>query len=184
MAESTLSLAGRIALAFRTFIAVLADADFAAAVQRLRTGAREPAPAGTSKPAAPPAMKATPPDAALQLLAILQREARLVDFVQEDLATYRDADIGAAARIVHEGCRKALREHFTFSPVRSENEGSRVTLDPGFDAAAVHLTGNVVGKPPFHGQLTHRGWKVVDVRLPTVSGSHDPRVVAPAEVEL
>ncbi|KAF5275150.1 hypothetical protein FQA39_LY18668 [Lamprigera yunnana] len=105
---------------------------------------------------------ATPGDntAALQLLGPeCSGEARFVDFIQEDVAPYTDAEIGAAARVVHEGCRKVLREHITIAPVRSEAEGSRVTLPAGFDAAAVRLSGNVQGQPPFTGTLGHRGWQ-------------------------
>jgi hypothetical protein len=86
--------------------------------------------------------------------------------------------------VVHEGCAKVLREHFSIVPVRDEVEGARVTLPAGFDAASVRLTGNVVGQPPFAGNLTHRGWRVTDVRLPKTAEQHDARVVAPAEVEL
>ncbi|MDR0225573.1 MAG: DUF2760 domain-containing protein [Burkholderiaceae bacterium] len=122
--------------------------------------------------------------AALQLLGLLQREARFVDFVQEDVAGYADAEIGAAARVVHEGCRKVLREHFSIAPVRTEAEGSRVTLPAGFDAAAVRLTGNVVGQAPFTGTLGHRGWRVDEVRLPRLTDEKAAAVVAQAEVEL
>ena len=122
--------------------------------------------------------------AALQLLGLMQREARFVDFIQEDVAPYTDAEIGAAARVVHEGCRKVLREHFTLSPVRSEAEGSRITLQAGFDAAAVRLTGNVVGQPPFTGTLSHRGWLVTQVRLPQLTDIQAAKVIAQAEVEL
>ena len=129
-------------------------------------------------------LKDTGPDSALQLLALLQREARLIDFAREDLGGYGDAQIGAAARLVHEGCAKVLREHFSIAPVREEPEGSRITLPAGFDAAAVRLTGNVVGHPPFSGSLSHRGWRVTEVRLPQLAERHDTRVLAPAEVEL
>ena len=122
--------------------------------------------------------------AALQLLGLLQREARFVDLVQEDVAGYTDAEIGAAARVVHEGCRKVLREHFSIAPVRAEAEGSRVTLQAGFDAAAVRLTGNVVGQAPFTGTLGHRGWRVDDVRLPQLTDDKAAAIVAQAEVEL
>ena len=122
--------------------------------------------------------------AALQLLGLLQREARFVDFVQEDTASYSDADIGAAARVVHEGCRKVLSAHFTIAPVRNEAEGSRVTLAAGFDATEVRLTGNVVGQAPFTGTLGHRGWHVTDTRLPQLTDDKAAAVLAQAEVEL
>lgn len=122
--------------------------------------------------------------AALQLLGLLQREARFVDFIQEDVAPYTDAEIGTAARVVHEGCRKVLREHFAIQPVRTEAEGCRITLQPGFDATAVRLTGNVVGQPPFSGILGHRGWQVTAVKLPQLTDTAAAHVIAQAEVEL
>ena len=176
------SLWRRIPLAFGALFALLADADLAARFAALRRGTT---PAPVPAPAPPPlAPQVANPDAALQLLALLQREARLIDFVGEDLGSYADAQIGAAARVVHEGCAKVLREHFSIVPVRTEAEGSRVTLAAGFDAAAVRLTGNVVGQPPFTGSLSHRGWRVAEVNLPQLAAQHDARVIAPAEVEL
>ncbi|HSW06504.1 DUF2760 domain-containing protein [Aquabacterium sp.] len=179
----------RIGLAFGAFFAVLGDAAFAARFAALRSGAAPtpatptPAPAPAPAPVAP-VLKTRDPDAALQLLALLQREARLIDFSGENLSGYEDAQIGAAARLVHAGCAKVLREHFSIVPVRDEAEGSRITLPAGFDAAAVRLTGNVVGQAPFHGSLSHRGWRVAEVRLPKLAEGHDARVLAPAEVEL
>ena len=182
---ATPSFARRVTLAFGAFFRVLGDADFAARYARLHdetaTAPSAPSPANAS-PA--PSLKDPSPDSALQLLALLQRDARLIDFVNEDLASYADAQIGAAARLVHEGCAKVLREHFSIAAVRDEAEGSRVTLPPGFDASAVRLTGNVVGQPPFSGNLTHRGWRVTETRLPKLAERHDTRVLAPAEVEL
>lgn len=176
-----LSLLQRLPLAFGAFFGVLGDAALAARFDVMRHGAG-------SAPAAPPVplppLKEAGPDAALQLLALLQRDARLIDFVGEELGAYDDAQIGAAARVVHEGCAKVLREHFSIVPVRSEAEGSRITLAAGFDAASVRLTGNVVGQAPFTGSLSHRGWRVTEVRLPRLAERHDVHVLAPAEVEL
>ena len=121
---------------------------------------------------------------ALQLLGLLQREARFVDFVQEDVVGYTDAEVGAAARVVHEGCRKVLGAHFSIAPVRNEPEGSRVTLAAGFDATAVRLTGNVVGQAPFTGTLGHRGWRVTEARLPQLTDDKAAAILAQAEVEL
>lgn len=132
----------------------------------------------------PVQLKEATPDAALQLLTLLQQEARFIDFTQEDLAGYSDADIGAAARVVHEGSKKALETYFTFAPVRNENEETRITLPAGFNASEVRLTGNVVGEAPFTGSLIHKGWKVTDIRLPKLADGHDTSIVAPAEVEL
>jgi Domain of unknown function (DUF2760) len=175
-----LSLLQRLSLAFGAFFGVLGDAALAARFAALRRG---PVAAPAAPPASPP-LKEASPDAALQLLALLQREARLIDFVGEELDAYDDAQIGAAARVVHEGCAKVLREHFSIVPVRSEAEGSRITLAAGFDAASLRLTGHVVGQAPFTGNLNHRGWRVTEVRLPQLAERHDPRVLAPAEVEL
>lgn len=185
MTRSHLSLPGRIALAFGSFFRILFEPAFAAAIERLQAGGTEAAPAAPAsvKPAAP-AVHAVPEAAALQLLELLQRDGRFVDFIEEDVTAYADADIGAAARVVHEGCRKVLREHFTIEPVRSESEGSRITLAAGFDAASVRLTGNVVGEPPFSGSLGHRGWRVTESRLPRIADGHDPAILAQAEVEL
>ncbi len=113
-----------------------------------------------------------------------QGGARFGDVVEEDGAGYADAESGAAARVVHEGCRKVLREHCSIAPVRTEAEGSRVTLAAGFDAAAMRLTGNVVGQAPFTGTLGHRGWRVDDVRLPQLTDHKAAAIVAQAEVEL
>lgn len=176
------SLPSRLVLAVGAFFALLGDAELARRFQALRRPAPVPAPAPA--PTAAPVLRAPTPEAALQLLSLLQREARLIDFVGEGLEGYTDAQIGAAARLVHDGCAKVLREHFDLVPVRDEAEGSRVTLAPGFDAASVRLTGQVVGSAPFTGTLSHRGWRVADVRLPRLAEGHDTRVLAPAEVEL
>ena len=68
--------------------------------------------------------------------------------------------------------------------MRDEAEGSRITVPEGFDATAIRLTGNVVGKAPFNGSIAHRGWRAVETRLPKLVKSHDVTVIAPAEVEL
>jgi hypothetical protein len=165
----------------------LFNAERAAQLQRDEAEGEQPAADAQTPLAAEPQpviVRETTPEAALQLLGLLQREARFVDFVQEDVAAYSDADIGAAARVVHEGCRKVLGEHFSIDPIRSEPEGSRITLPEGFDAAAVRLTGKVVGKPPFTGSLGHRGWRVTGTRLPKLAEGHDASVIAQAEVEL
>ena len=196
--EQTLSFFSRLGLAIGTFFALLGDGRLAARVAALRAGgadtdaavAAPPSEAAGAPPPPPPPPVPSPirataqVDAALQLLALLQREARLVDFLQEDVAAYADADVAGAARLVHAGCRKVLEQTFTMEPVRTEEEGSRISLDQGFDAAAIRLTGNVVGAPPFRGQLSHRGWRVTEVRLPGLTAGHDSRIIAAAEVEL
>jgi hypothetical protein len=132
----------------------------------------------------PVILKESTPDAALQLLGLLQKEARFIDFIKEDIASYNDADIGVAARVVHEGCNKAINEHFTLAPVRNEQEGVKITLQKGFDASTVRLTGNIVGSPPFTGTLIHKGWQVTSIRLPKLTQGHNANILAAAEVEL
>jgi hypothetical protein len=118
------------------------------------------------------------------VLAILQREGRFIDFLQDDVTSFSDEEVDAAARVVHEGCKRALKNHVVFEPVRTEEEGSPIELAEGFDAHRLRLTGNVVGNPPFKGRLAHHGWQVKELQLPTLSAEHDPRVLAPAEIEL
>jgi hypothetical protein len=184
MTEQLPSFMRRLGLAFSVFFRVLFNAPYAGAI--LQLGA--PKATEESEPTEPiaktPVLLETSPDSALQLLGLLQQEGRLVDFLEEDVAQYSDAEIGAAVRVVHEGCRKALHEHITLQPIRQETEGARITLEPGFDASSVRPTGNLVGEPPFSGTLAHRGWRASEVRLPKLAEGHDVRVIAPAEVEL
>jgi hypothetical protein len=125
-----------------------------------------------------------PHGAALFILGLLQREGRLLDFLQEDIATFTDADIGAAARVVHTGCRKVIAQYLSVAPVVNEGEGAAVTVPQGFDATRFRLTGNVSGQGPWKGSLKHHGWEATKVELPPVPTSIDVKVIAPAEVEL
>ena len=120
----------------------------------------------------------------LLLLSALQREGRLVDFLQQDVAAFSDEQVGAAARVVHSGCRKLLHQYFELEPAAKEAEGSSITVAKGFDPQHVRLTGNVAGEPPFRGTVRHHGWVAREIRLPAPSESLDPRVLAPAEVEI
>jgi hypothetical protein len=186
----SLPFLSRLSLAIGSFFALLGDGHLAARVQALRNGAPlasempPPAPAPVQTPPPPPVRATANVDAALQLLSMLQRESRFVDFLQEDIAAYSDADVGGAARLLHGGARKVLKDTFDLEAVRTEAEGSRLTLPAGFDAAAVRMTGNVVGQPPFTGTLQHKGWRATAVRLPALTQGHDTHVIAPAEVEL
>src|SRR5690348_11825978 len=179
----------RLWLAILCWFRIVFDAEFAARIVGLRQGAtalpEENPTLRAEKPALPPTSPAPAPQPAspaLHLLALLQREGRLIDFCEEDLAGFPDAQVGAAARTVHEGCRKALRSAFTFAPIRTEPEGAPVVVPKGFDPQAIRLTGNLSGAPPFNGTLRHHGWKAASVRMPMAAG--DPTVIAPAEVEL
>ena len=188
------SFFARLFLAWIAYFRTLFDSEFAAGVARLRhapalsagsESEERPKAAEERRPTPKPiVLKEATPDAACQILGIFQREGRLVDFLQEDVSSFSDADIGAAARVVHEGCRKALDEHFEVEPVRSEEEGAKITLEEGFDATRIRLTGQVVGEPPYSGTLSHRGWCVTGVKLPQLTEQHDPKVLAPAEIEL
>jgi hypothetical protein len=138
----------------------------------------------SGEPIAEPEKPAKPSGEPLLLLALLQREGRLLDFLLEDVQGYSDAQIGAAVRDIHRGCRAALTEHLTLSPVLSGEEGATTTVSPGFDPSAIRLTGNVTGQPPFTGTLRHHGWRVAEIKLAKAPSGADPFVVQPAEVEL
>jgi hypothetical protein len=120
----------------------------------------------------------------LQLLTILQREGRLVDFLMEDIAGIGDAQVGAAVREVHQKCRRVLEEHVPLEPVMSEAEESTATVAAGYDPSAVRVVGNLPASPPYTGTVQHRGWRASAVRLQPLPAGQDPQVVAPAEVEV
>jgi hypothetical protein len=120
----------------------------------------------------------------LHLLTVLQREGRMLDFFYENLGDYTDAQIGMAVRSIHESCRKVIEKYLAPQAVLRENEGDEITVEEGFDASALKLTGNVIGAPPFKGTVRHRGWKVRKLELPTLSGKPDPDIIAPAEIEV
>ncbi|MBA2483163.1 MAG: DUF2760 domain-containing protein [Nitrosomonas sp.] len=181
----------RLFFAFGFFFRCILNKEFAASVIRLgksespAVAVDEQVKVAKSKSqAATPPLKETLPDSALQLLGLLQQEGRFIDFIEEDVTQFSDAEIGAAVRVVHNGCRKALHDHMTTEHVRTEQEGSRVTLPAGFDASAIRITGNVTGKPPFSGTIIHRGWRVKKITLPKLTEGHDVTVLAPAEIEL
>lgn len=153
------------------------------------------APAGKAEPAAaaPRPARATGGggdlaahhrDGALALLALLQREGRLIDFLRESIESYDDSDIGAAVRDIHRGCKKVIDEHFALEAVMPGEEEARVVVPEGFDPGEVRLIGKIAGEPPFKGTLRHHGWRVTEVKLPTLTDGVDRRVVAPAEVEV
>jgi hypothetical protein len=155
----------RLWLALRAFWRIITERDFAARVEPLFS--RAP----------------TGPD--LRVLAVLQRDGRLVDFLEEEIDGYTDAQIGAAVRDIHRGCRKSLRDYLTISPVIDAAEEERVTIPVDFDPAAIRLVGNVNGSPPFEGVLKHHGWRVSSVHLPLLPVARDDSsVLSPAEVEI
>jgi hypothetical protein len=174
------SFFARLAMAFVFFFRILFKPPFAQTLLPYRRPAGE-------LPSGEPAAKAAPEKAhasGLFVFSVLQREGRLVDFLQEDIASFSDAEVGAAARVVHEGCRKVVRQYLSLEPVLRAAEGDPVEVPVGFDAQRIRLTGNVAGQPPYKGALRHHGWATAAVNLPEVPAALDPRVLAPAEVEL
>ena len=173
----------RIRLAFRVFFWILLHAS----VEQVARISGRAGPVPKPQPKQPPTPQPKPPtrSEAITLLATLQREARFVDFVQESLAGYSDAQIGAAARDVHRDCGMVLKRLFALQPAVAEEEGTEVDIPTSFDPHRWRLTGNLSGEPPYHGRLVHPGWEATICELPTWTG--DPsaaKIVAPAEVEL
>ncbi len=172
----------RLILAFRAFFAILfqgalAD-DLAAQLGLTRRAAARAAAAPDPTPAAP-----TASDGALQILSILQRDSRLIDFLMEDVAAYSDDQIGAAVRGLHDQCREALTRYIQLAPVIDGVEGTFTRL-AAIDPASVKLLGNVPPQPPPGGVLRHKGWRCIKVDLPVLQGKLDGKVIAPAEVEI
>jgi hypothetical protein len=135
----------------------------------------------------PVPMHASNADAEIvSFLATLQAKGRLVDFLMDDINAHDDAQVGAAARVVHAGCKAALKEHFRIRPVREESEGSTVQLAAGYLVDEYRLLGKISGPAPFSGVLVHHGWKTDTVKLPRIVRSSTDRLpaIAPAEVEL
>lgn len=126
----------------------------------------------------------SPEAIAVRAISVFQAEGRLFDFLSEDIDGYQDAEVGAAVREIHRGCRRALKDHYQVTPVRSEDEESLITVPEGYDPSEIRLVGNVVGKPPFSGTLKHKGWKVEVVRLPNIPDGKGAKVIVPAEVEV
>lgn len=123
-------------------------------------------------------------DGALALLALLQREGRLIDFLRESIDDYGDEDIGAAVRDIHRGCKKVVDDYLVLEAVMPGDEDDEVSVPRGFDPGEIRLIGEVSGDPPFQGVLRHHGWRATEVRLPSLSEGVDRHVLAPAEVEL
>lgn len=123
-------------------------------------------------------------EGALALLALLQREGRLVDFLSEAIDDAPDDAIGAAVREVHRGCRKVFDQYLAMEPVMPGEEGAKTSVPKGFDPAEIRLIGEAKGEAPYRGTLRHHGWRVVDAKLPALAEGVDRTVLAPAEVEL
>jgi hypothetical protein len=164
----------RLGLACKAFSSLLGDA---ATAERVRPLLEAPAAAETNKPA-----KLSPEP--LRLLALLQREGRLLDFLLEDIEGAADEQIGAGVRELHRKAQAVVKEHLVLEPVLAQGEGETVEVATNFDPSAIRLIGNVTGQPPFRGVLQHHGWRVKNYTLPTPPEGQDLFVLAPAEVEL
>ncbi len=115
-------------------------------------------------------------------MLLLQREGRLIDFLQENINNYDDSQVGAAVRQIHADCSKVLEEHLQLEPVLNSTEGESVTIPDSFDPSEIKVTGNLPDKPPYNGTLQHKGWRVSKLNLPSRNKSINPKVVYPAEV--
>ena len=163
----------RLGTAWQTFRAVLGDPATADKVHK----ALNPPPPEPPKPV----KRSGEP---LRLLALLQREGRLLDFFLEDISQATDDQVGAGVRELHRKTQTVIKEHLVLEPVVAKQEGEMVEVPVGFDPSAIRLTGNVTGNPPFKGTLQHHGWRVKDFKLPAPPEGQDEFVIAPAEVEL
>jgi hypothetical protein len=180
----------RVAIAFRYFFSILFRGEMpdGTAQKRVKpTGEVPPVPAAqasVSRQKENERSASEPFDRAVQMLALLQRDGRLIDFLSENISPYPDAQLGAAVRTIHEACRNALEHYVKLEPILNSEESQPVTVEGGFDPAAIKLLGNVTGEPPIRGVLRHKGWHVKQVNLPPLSQGSGRMVIAPAEVEL
>lgn len=179
---------GNFALGIKALFRVWGDDAFATGVKQLieRGTVAPPPPAPEPKPVPQPLAKPEPMRSeAITLLAVLQREARFVDFVKEPIADYTDAQVGAAVRGIHKDCGAVLGRLFAIETLRTEAEGASIDIPAGFDPAQVRLTGNIPEQPPFRGTLCHSGWKASRCEMPQWTGrAESALVIAPCEVEI
>ncbi len=173
----------RIVLAFRCFFNLLFQGTLSReTLAALRLAPRDAAPSKPAAPAAPPPPAVRASDGALQILAILQRDSRLLDFLMEDIASYSDDQIGAAVRELHDQCRDSITRYVTLEPVIDGVEGTFAKA-PSTDPGVVKFVGNVPAKPPSGGLLRHKGWRAAKIDLPA-AGRQDVSIIAPAEIEI
>ena len=177
----------RILLAFRAFFNLLFSGELSAetltALNLTKRTAAAPRAAAPAPPQAPAAPVARTADGALQLLGILQRDSRLIDFLQEDIAGYEDEQIGAAVRELHDQCRDAIARYVTLAPVIDGVEGTYAKA-PAQDPSMVKFVGNVPANTPSGGTLRHKGWRATKVDLPNLPAKQDATIIAAAEIEI
>jgi hypothetical protein len=181
----------RVAFAFRCFFSILFHGAIPNDIAHKRVQPAGPAPKAPAASVSPASRlkevgQPTPEafDRAVQMLALLQRDGRLIDFLAENISAYPDAQLGAAVRTIHETCRQVLDHYVKLEPILNSEEDQPVTVQVGFDPAAIKLLGNMAGEPPVRGVLRHKGWRVKEVNLPPLPQGASRLVVAPAEVEL
>lgn len=180
----------RVPIAVRCFFSILFDAEIPNDISEKLVKQASPvpqAPATTApisllKKVESPALETF--DRAVQIIALLQRDGRFIDFLAENIAPYPDAQLGAAVRTIHETCRQVLDNYLKLEPILNSEEDQPVAVQAGFDPAAIKLIGNVVGEPPVRGVLRHKGWRVKEINLPPLPQGTGRMVIAPAEVEL
>ena len=180
----------RIVLAFRAFFNLLFSGELSAEIlialnlsrRSAVAGGKGAAPAKAAAPA-PTAPTVRTSDGALQILAILQRDSRLIDFLMEDVSAYSDDQIGAAVRELHDQCRDAIARYVTLAPVIDGVEGTYAKA-PAQDPNLVKFVGNVPAQPPAGGTLRHKGWRASKVDLPNLTAKQDATIIAPAEIEI
>lgn len=178
----------RVTFAIRAFFAILfagkLPADIAKAYGFFPSRQQPTPKAAPQTKAAPQAAQVKPSDGALQMLNILQRDSRLVDFLMEDISPYSDDQVGAAVRNIHDQCRETLDRYVHLSPVIDGVEGTFTKLDTS-DPNVVKLLGNVPasGKAP-GGLLRHKGWRADRIELPPLSAPQNASIIAPAEIEV
>lgn len=177
----------RVSYAFRCFFAILSKGEIPRDIACELITSPDASSVKTSERAAnaiaTPNVSQDSVDGAVQILALFQRDGRLVDFLAEDVSPYPDSQLGAAVRTIHNSCRQVLERYVILEPIISAEEDQPVTVPPGIDPAAIKLVGNV-GEPPLRGLLRHRGWQVKEVNLPSLPQGTGRKIVAPAEVEI
>lgn len=180
----------RVVFAFRCFVSILFRTEIPNDIaQKLIKPAGPVSPAPAAAPSLSRLKEVQTPasadfDRAVQILALLQRDGRLIDFLAENVSAYPDVQLGAAVRTIHDTCQQVLDQYVKLEPILDFEEDQPVTIQSGFDPAAVKLIGNVTGEPPVRGLLRHKGWRVKEVSLPPLPLAAGRMVVAPAEVEL
>lgn len=120
----------------------------------------------------------------LRLLALLQHSGRLVDFLKEEIDSFSDAQVGAAVRQVHSACKDTLEELVTIRPILNSPEGSKITINAGYDATTIRLVGSVPAAPPYVGVVVHPGWQAHKLSMPKQSGTQRGPVLSAAEIEV